>query len=100
MSGLSDFISGGNSGSGDSSNDPTQGGGVPWSQVLLAGVSGAIDSQLSHNYSANNAGYNTAGGAAGYGQAVPAAKPAAISPALLIGVVLVALVLVVVLVKK
>jgi len=98
MSGLSDFISPG-SGSGDSSNDPTQGGGVPWSQVLLAGVSGAIDSQLSHNYSANNAGYNTAGGAAGYGQAVPVAKPA-ISPALIIGMAAVALVLVIVLLKK
>jgi hypothetical protein len=99
MSGLSDLLGGGSSdGSGDSSNDPTQGGGVPWSQVLLAGVSGAIDSQLTHNYTVANPAYNTAGGVGGQAQGGTIAASA--SPMIWIALAVAAVVLVVVLVKK
>lgn len=98
MSGLSNLIGGGSSGSGDPSQDPTQGGGVPWSQVLLAGVSGAIDSQLSHNYTVSPSYYNTAGGVGGQAQGTTIAASA--SPMIWIALGIAALVLIVVIVKK
>jgi len=39
-----------------------------WSDVLMNGVSGFIDSQIARNYQANDPTYNTAGGRAGRGQ--------------------------------
>ncbi len=39
-----------------------------WQDVLLAGVSGIVDSQLAKNYALSDPAYNTAGGRAGQGQ--------------------------------
>jgi hypothetical protein len=56
------------SGGGDSSSGPN------WAQMLLTGVSAAIDSQTAQPYYVTNPVYNTAGGAGGQPQATGTAK--------------------------
>lgn len=99
MSGLSDAFGFGDSGAAAPANDPTQGGGVPWAQVLLAGVSGAIDSQLPHPYTVATPVYNTAGGVAGQGQGARPGTIGGMSPLMLL-LVIAAIAAVVLLVKK
>lgn len=99
MSGLSDAFGGGSNNGGAVDPTQSQGGGVPWAQVLLAGVSGAIDSQLPHPYSVAPPVYNTAGGVGGQAQGTRPGTVAGLSPTMLI-LAIVVIAVVILLVKK
>jgi hypothetical protein len=63
--------------------DDSGSGGSSWSDVLMQGVSGFIDSQVAKNYAISNPQYNTAGGVAGTNQ-----TPAAVAASPVVWIVL------------